>query len=151
MNSVAFVTYNQIGNGLADGWHDRNGRRALVLQNTRGEGALNGGRPIGAERRREELELLWGKIQGVKQELDHVVVYVGVRGSERAIEFAAQLPAEKVTIVSCDCSVPAKVRMLMAAGLDLRRVVVCECGGHRTMEKLFENFMETGELVLAAA
>lgn len=146
MQNVAFVTYNAVGRGLPSGWHDGpDGRRALVLQNTKGEGSLSGG-PIGRDRRVEEIGILWGELQKALTELDHVVIYVGTRGSERAIELASELPPAKVTFVGCDCGLPYKEAMIQLAGLAEARRFLCECGGHRTMEALYERFMETGTL-----
>lgn len=121
---------------------------ALVLQNTKGDGGLNRGH-IGTERRREEIGILWEKLQESLPYLDHVVVYVGASGSERVIALAAQLPASKVTFVGCDCGLPNKEALIQAADLDDARRILCECGGRRTMKLLFQNFMETGELLLA--
>lgn len=156
-NAVAFVTYNTVGDTLSSGWHDSNGRRALVLQNTKGEswgaGEAPGKRDSSVpleqlgENRRGQIGNLWGELQRVLTELDHVVVYVGARGSERAIELAAQLPPSKVTFVSCDCGLLAKELMIQVAGMDKAGRVLCECGGHRTMETLFRRFMVTGELL----
>ena len=83
--------------------------------------------------------------------LDHVVIYVGTRGSERAIALAAELPADKVTFVGCDCRLPEKDALIDAAGLSESQRILCECGGHRTMEKLYRDFMTTGELLPEAA
>lgn len=146
MNNVAFVTYNSVGDNLSSGWHESNGRRALVLQNTRGEGTRQSG-PIGTERRREEISLLWGKLQEELPHLDHVVVYVGMNGSERAIALAAQLSTSKVTFVGCDCGLLKKEAMVQAVGMTDARRMLCECGGHRTMYGLYEQFMQTGELL----
>jgi len=153
LKSAAFVTYNQIGRdaNLQDGWHERNGRRAFVLQNTKGEGGYRNGRPIGTERRQEEVGLLWGKLRDVLPELDHVVVYVGTGGSERAIALAAQLPASKVTFVACDCNLSHKEMLIQQSGLNEAGRVLCECGGHGMMEFLFRNFLEVGELMPAMA
>lgn len=144
--AVAFVTYNAVGDGLSSGWHGSPGRRALVLQNTRGEGTRSTG-PIGAAARREQSSILWGQLQEALPELDHVVVYVGTEGSERAIALAAQLPADKVTFVGCDCGLVIKTALIAAAGLIDAQLVLCECGGHRTMRRLYDSFMETGELL----
>lgn len=149
MKNVAFLTYNTVCEGLSNGWHGSNGHRALVLQNTNGEGSLRGG-PIGEEGRREQIGILWSELQKALPDLDHVVIYVGVRGSERAIALAAQLPAAKVTFVLCDCSMFAKDMLIQKAGLAEAGRMFCECGGHRTMGSLFERFMETGELAQAA-
>lgn len=147
MNNVAFVTYNTVGDGLSSGWHESNGRRALLLQNSKGEGTLSSG-PIGTDRRREECDILWGELQKELSHLDHVVVYVGVRGSEHAIELAGQLPASKVTFVACPCDLLSKEILVQEAGLIDAGRLLCECGGHRTMGMLYERFMVTGTLGL---
>jgi len=159
MKKVAFVTYNTLSSELASGWHDGpEGRRALLVQNTRGQrwGAReNPDIPSGenrvtdesAGRVRDEISSLWEQLQAALPDLDHVVVYVGSRGSERAIMLvAAHLPADKVTFVSCDCGLLYKEVLVELAGLTRATRLLCECGGHRTMEKLYLNFMETGEL-----
>lgn len=133
-----------LGDGLSSGWHDGpQGRRALVLQNTKGDGTRSKG-PIGETDRRDQLGILWGQLQEALHGLDHVVVYVGTKGSERAIELAQQLPASKVTFVACDCGLLHKELLIQAAGLADAGRVLCECGGHRTMEALFTAYMETG-------
>jgi len=158
MNSCAFVTYNTVGDGLSNGWHESNGRRAFLLQNSRGQrwGARrepdtpsgdNRGTDEFADRVRDEIGNLWSELQEALLGIDHVVVYVGSRGSERAIALAAQLPASKVTFVGCDCGLSYKEVLVQAAGLGEARRLLCECGGHRTMEELFERFMATGALL----
>lgn len=157
MQKVAFVTYNQVGNGLTNGWHDSNGRQALILQNSRGEewavDSIYNATPNYSrakvecvDRVLDEIGNLWRKLQESLSELDQIVVYVGSAGSERAIELAAQLPASKVTFVGCDCGLPFKEAAVQRAGLAEARRMLCECGGIRTMGKLFANYMETGEL-----
>ena len=140
MQTAAFLTYNKIGqdSNLQDGWHESNGRRAFVLQNTKGDGSYRNGGPIGTERRREEAGLLWAKVREVLPQLDHVVVYVGTGGSEQAITLAAQLPASKVTFVACDCNLFHKEMLIQQSGLSEAGRVLCECGGHRAMEVLDE-------------
>lgn len=146
MQCVAFVTYNAVGDNLSNGWHEGpNGRRALVLQNTKGEGTLQTG-PIGEARRREEIGILWSLLQEALPNLDQVVIYLGVRGCERAIELAGQLPASKVTFVACDCSLEEKELLVQEAGLSECGRILCECGGHRTMRRLYDRFMATGSL-----
>lgn len=151
MNCVAFLTYNTVGEGLSNGWHEGpNGRRALVLQNTTGEQwAVRRDTPDAQceSNRRSQIDILWSMLQEALENLDHVVVYVGVRGSERAIELAGKLPASKVTFVACDCSLSKKEMMIQAAGLYDAGRILCECGGHRKMRRLFDNFMHSGELL----
>lgn len=161
MKRIAFVTYNTVGE-TKGGWHDgADGRRALVVQNSNCnqwavDALLDGARvpPTGykrsetkyVDRVRDEISSLWEQLQKAMPELDHVVVYVGSRGSERAIALAAQLPPSKVTFVGCTCGLPAKEALVQAAGMAEARRMLCECGGHLTMERLYLRFMETGEL-----
>lgn len=156
MNSCAFVTYNTVGDGVANGWHDSNGRRALVLQNSKGEQwAVSPSNvppaDLGASRVVAEIDRLWGELRKSIDSIDHIVVYVGANGSEQAIALAAQLSAEKITFVGCDCGLAFKEAMVRAAGLSRSRRLLCECGGHWTMKRLFETFMATGELQPIAA
>lgn len=163
MHSVAFITYNTVGDGqVGNGWHGLNGRRAFLLQNTRAQrwGARRDpNTPSGddrttdefADRVRREIEAIWSLLEDQITEIDHVVVYVGASGSERAIALAARIPADRITFVGCECGLPFKEILIQAAGLTGVRRILCECGGHRTMRRLFETFMATGELRPAQA
>jgi hypothetical protein len=145
--NVAFVTYNKVGldGNLSDCWHDGpNNRSAFVLQNTRNDLYV-----VGDEQRTKEIELLWERLQKTLPVFDHIVVYVGRSGSELAIKLAAQLHPSKVMFVACGCGLSTKVALINAAGLTDAGLVLCECGGHQTMQKLYNLFMETGELSLA--
>lgn len=146
MKCVAFLTYNTVGQGLSNGWHEGpDGRRAFVLQNTRGL-TWFATRISESSRVRDEIADLWTKVLENLSDLDQIVVYVGDSGSERAIELAATLPASKVTFVLCDCNWSSKTGRIKSAGLADATQVDCECGGHRTMRKLLNNFMQSGEL-----
>ncbi len=169
MQTCAFVTYNTVGeNGLTSGWHDGpDGRRALVLQNTRGERQAATTDPLNdflavtlgdasqvatvrerrSERRRDQIDTLWGKLQEALPELDHIVVYLGARGSERALELAAgSLAAGKVTLVSCGCGLEQKAQLVEEYALQDCGRRLCECGGYATMWALYNGFMATGDL-----
>lgn len=150
MRNVAFVTYNTL-DGFTSGWVEANGRRALVLHNTNGEGSRRNGQPIGAVKRIEQIVTLWDELLRSLTEIDHIVVYIGSRGSERAIALAGRLPASKVTFVACDCGLPLKEILVQAAGLHQAGRILCECGGHLTMAKLIHNFLASGELEPEAA
>lgn len=144
MKTVAFITYNVMSGNVASGWHETRGRRALVLQNTHGAGRW--GSPIGAGARASQSVTLWEQLQQSLSEVDHVVVYVGTNGSEAAVMLAAQLPADKVTFVGCDCNLYAKKVLIRAAGMSGSRWIDCACGGHGKMRDLYDSFMKTGEL-----
>lgn len=147
MNNVAFVTYNTVGRGLPSGWHGTDGRQAFVLQNTKGRRwAVTPHTGIHADLVVNEIDDLWGELQKIAPDLDHIVIYVGASGSEHAIELAAKLPASKVTFVACPCGFAQKASMARAVVGQTARVLTCECGGHQTMESLFEYFMASGKL-----
>lgn len=171
MKNVAFLTYNTVGEDLSNGWHDGlDGRRAFLLQNSRGnrwavdanipaeyrnsDTAPPGYSRVAAEnvdRVHDEIGILWGQLQEILPSLDHVVVYVGSSGSECAIALAAQLPASKVTFVACDCGLPFKEILIQTAGLLTAGRVLCECGGRRTLKRLFDSFLQSGELLPRAS
>jgi hypothetical protein len=151
MKTVAFLTYNTVGRCLGNGWHEGDGRRAFVLQNSTGSEWFANQRVRSAEeaqaqcgRVSSEIGRLWTELHKAMPELDHVVVYVGASGSEKAIELAAQLSASKVTFVGCSCGIFAKKMLACSAGLGSARWVDCECGGQYTMALLYARFMDTG-------
>ncbi|MSR78912.1 MAG: hypothetical protein EXS59_02080 [Candidatus Taylorbacteria bacterium] len=151
MKCVAFLTYNTVNESLSNGWQEGpDGRRAFVLQNTKGDGTLKTGE-IGATNRVEQISTLWTQLQEVLNRLDHIVVYVGARGSEPAITLAAKLPASKITFVACDCNLPMKELLIQSMGLREVGRLLCECGGHRTMQGLYNSFMQSGELLPRSA
>ena len=142
---------------MADGWHVKDDRRAFVLQNTNGHkwGARtdpkvpsddNRTNDETAERVAGQIAGLWDQLLQEVTQLDRVVIYLGSRGCERAIALAGQLPASKVMFVGCDCGLPIKEALVQVAGLGKARRLLCECGGHATMQKLYKNFLNTGSL-----
>lgn len=99
----------------------------------------------GENSRLDQLTSLWSELEKVLPELDHLVIYLGTGGSEKAIGLAAQrVPAEKVTFVSCDCNLYHKEMMIQRTGLLNCGRLICECGGHDTMEALYRAYMEKG-------
>ncbi len=144
MKSIAFITYNTL-DGIQSGWTESNGHRALILQNTRGEGSLENGEPIGSVNRADQVETLWNKLLQVVSTIDQVVIYIGVRGSERAIALAAQLPSEKITFLMCRCSFELKVKMIEEAGLKQAKRIVCDCGGHEAMSTMVRDFLASAD------
>lgn len=142
--NVAFVTYNTL-EGFQGGWIERAGRAALVVQDTQGRGALaDGNRTRTKGEIVAAIEEQWGTLESSLPRLDRLVVYVGAGGSERAIEMAAKLPQEKLTLIGCCCGLQEKEAMVQRAGLGDVDRRLCECGGHRTMARMINVFLETG-------
>mgnify|MGYP001411852660 CR=1 FL=1 len=158
----AFVTYNTVGDGqFSSGWHKHNGHEALVLQNTKGfrwavhenigevdippgDYSRSDDKNVGAVK--SQIEALWEQLTQEIDTLDFLVIYLGSTGSERFIELAKELPAEKITFVSCDCRLGRKTELLRDEGLWGAERVLCECGGRRTMGGFLGHFMLFGEL-----
>ena len=93
----------------------------------------------------ETITSIWSELEKVIPELDHLVIYLGTGGSDKAIELAAQhVPAEKVTFVSCDCNLSHKEMVIRRTGLANCRRLLCNCGGHDTMETLYKSYMVEG-------
>lgn len=158
MAVIGFMTYNSI-DGVFSGVHHHRGNTAIVLSNTRGHTwavkELTGEERPNDYRRsdtqystcvRSEIDVLFEQLSDKLSELDHLVVYVGSAGSERAIELARRVPATKLTFVGCDCGLDHKTQLLRENGLWDARRILCECGGRRTMKSLYQHFMERGDL-----
>ncbi len=164
MQTSAFVTYNNIidpltGRGAEDGWHENTERRALVLQSTNSNAfaqtcdrlltGLYTPRVIDAtiDTASQTIDQLWPRLTALVSTLDHVVIYLGVHGTEHAIEMATQLPIDKIIFLMCDCDLSWKRRLLDDAGLHGAKTLVRKnCGGEFAMGKVFRSFLETGTL-----
>jgi hypothetical protein len=175
MIKAAFITYNTVGDPgqVTTGWHTKNGHKAFVGQNSKNLawGATVNGRPpiplypgepvslAKAKTKKERKELIatekkrgnvirdlysatWDEIAAC----DHLVVYVGAAGSEAAISLAAQLSEKNIVFVFCDCCLGYKQDFLASFGLADKKQIMCECGGRKTMHKLFTKFMQIGKL-----
>lgn len=141
---VGFITYNFLS-GVDSGWTHRNGRSALVVHNTNGRGSLaEGRRTRSTEEIQADIASIWGTLEKSLPELDHLVVYVGSNGSEKAIELAAKVPVEKLTFIGCSCGTSEKDAMLSAVGLGSARRFGCECGGHHTMKAMIAKHLAEG-------
>lgn len=157
MITAVFVTYNCLGkaNEVANGWHEAGGRRALVLQNTCG--VAWGASPVQTtdpsdiahqkwdrQLATTEVDRLWRVLETTLSQVDRLIVYIGSSGSERAVELASTFDPDRVVYVGCDCGEARKIRLLGQVGYyNMRR---CKCGGHHTMKRLFEEFLETGKI-----
>ena len=149
MKTAAFVTYNTLNGALENGWHQAGGHRALLLQNTKGERWAV--KPGDADERlvagrSRMLGELWRELKNHLHALDHLVIYLGANGCQRAISFASFLPQDRVTFVMCECSGAAKESALRLMNLEKTQRIWCECGGHNTMRELFERFLKKGEV-----
>jgi hypothetical protein len=164
MQTAAFVTYNNVRDPqtkqpVESGWHDKDERRALVLQSTNSNTfaeactrllmGLYTPRVIDAtiDTTSQRIDQLWPVLTEVINTLEHVVIYVGVNGTEHAIKMASQLPIEKLVFLMCDCDIPWKRGLLADVGLqNAKTIIIRECGGEHSMGKAYRDFLETGTL-----
>lgn len=159
INSVAFVTYNTVGKDNPNGWMEHEGRKALLIQNPTlakwgarigpgDAGYVEGDDDAVDAQRARTVEDLLPLMRRAAHEADHVVVYLGAgTAMPRIIEAVSCQPPGKLTFVTCDCNLPAKLLTMASHGLDGVHLVDCECGGHSTMERLRKSFLETGQIV----
>ena len=90
----------------------------------------------------------WQLLAEALQSLDKVFIYVGDNGSEGTIQHAAEngLNPSKAVFVLCDCNEHAKRSLISANGFTESHVIMCECSGRRTMQRIANNFLESGRL-----
>lgn len=170
---AVFMSYNSIGqNGEhTNGTFERHGRTVTILQHPKGQrwaGTVGNQPPLEGRlaagmsddemdwavsvQRQATVATLERELADVPGDIDFLVIYVGAGGSEGAIELASRYPRDKVRFVLCDCNLEYKMfeiaRMFrIACPLDFNiPVLVCECGGQRTMGALVNNFIQTGRV-----
>ena len=156
---IAMLSYNSILPTKGNGWVD--GTLFMIqTENASGWGAQQMGFGTSAklrELRDEGIDQVKGTVMGhwdqladLLPELDKVVIYVGDSGSEHTIKYAAErkLDAEKAVFVLCDCNEPNKRSLIEENGFSKSHVIMCECGGRRTMARLASMFLETGQLAI---
>lgn len=149
---AALVSYNTFVRGEANGWKQVGENGVLLLQNA--EGKTWGVSQIGQshlkwhEETKTIVDPLWQQLQGELTHIEKVILYVGSYGAERFIELAAAhgLTPEMVIFVFCDCNVVQKRSMLQQCGFSRSLVIPCECGGHQTMLRIFQNILSQGKI-----
>jgi len=149
MPKIGVLTYNTVGSPQAygNGWHRNEDREVFVASHPRGQvwGAGSGTLHETARIAAGVVQQAFEQIESNLDELDHLYVYVGDRGSEGAVALAARLPASKVTFVFCDCNLGSKRATVRAQGLSGSEEILCECGGHRTLERLVRQYLQPGQ------
>lgn len=152
---IAMLSYNTFLGTCQNGWVDG---RLFLVQND--NGLVWGAPQLGTESDEDSLTVLgiqevkgqvgshWQQLAEHLPTLDKVVIYVGDRGSEHTIEYAAKhgLDPEKAMFVFCDCNMSAKEAAIIRHGFACSRRISCECGGHGTMKRMADNFLATGEI-----
>jgi len=158
MKKVAMLSYNTILPHRGNGWVTGN-RNLYLIQDDNGKSWFEQRRELNEAERRNSKDAIgtvknvvrhhWDQLSNMLNEFDQVIIYVGANGSEVAIECAAQseLPPEKAVFVMCNCNRMEKRVLMEKNGFGTSIVKTCECGGHRSMAKIAERFLETGHVI----
>jgi len=74
--------------------------------------------------------------------MDHTYLYVGASGGTEQIKRTANIPAEKLTYVMCDCSYGEKKNLIQNAGNSDSEIIMSNCGGREKLEEILEDLLE---------
>ncbi len=144
MCQYAFLSCNPIGDPgeIRNGWQEKDGKRAFVLQNTR--------RQLPVQPTEDEINALWHELEKVAPELDGIVIYLSKEGSrERALELAKAMKDKNVVFVLCSCAVRENGKLLRDAGFTEENCQwrPSECGGESKMKALLDQFLILGSIL----
>ena len=152
---IALVSYNIFLEDEDNGWKTQGDNSIFLLQNSgHGYRVCNErfGAPQGEQRdAKDSVDLVqglinrhWQILSDILSELDHVVVYVGTHGAEKAIELAhvANLDPQKMSFVLCDCKKAVKLDLLKRFGFAGSRKIDCECGGQESMRRIYHRVFD---------
>lgn len=152
---VAMISYNMFVDGECNGWKNNGENGVLLLQNSDGnkwgvdQNATTGAQlKAGADDCVLKVNGLWSQLVEVLPTIDKVVFYVGSYGAERVIELAAEhgLTPDRAIFILCDCNMTKKMGVIRSRGFSSSKVVYCECGGHGTMGRLYNDVLTKGSL-----
>ncbi len=157
MPKIAVVSYNAILPDRDNGWVTDS---LFMIQSDRGTmfGAPQVGFGTSEELRKMRYDSIgvvaqavkghWQLLAEILPSLDRVFIYVGDNGSEGTIQHAAEngLGPSRAVFVLCDCNEFSKRNLIREKGFETSPVIMCECSGRRTMNRIATNFMTTGRL-----
>lgn len=150
---IAMISYNTFLAEEHNGWKHNGSNSVLLLQNADGRkwGASQTARKTHKEWYQETKAIvapLWEQLKSELPTIDKVVFYVGSHGAERVIELAAEhgLTPDRAAFLLCGCNTPRKIEMIRSRGFSSSMSMVCECGGHDTMRRLYYDVLCHGSL-----
>jgi hypothetical protein len=140
---IAVVTYNRVGNGQYPNGRV-SGRNTEVYLAQNGHRTKWAAQPYSeADPRTRRAAAAMDVIAQVDlEQMDHVYLYVGTGGGEKAIWETGNLPAKNVTYVMCDCNTWAKRDLIERVGNADAKVIWCECGGRHTLDRIVKGLLE---------
>jgi hypothetical protein len=153
---IAMFSYNAFVSETTNGWKGSGDKQILLIQDPQGRIFATTQSGISttemANETKEAIDTVWDLLAAEISTLDKFVIYVGSHGAEYAIELARKnnIPAEKLLFVFCDCGTSKKMAMIKKCNYEEAKIIDCECGGEDTMSAIYEQFLETGELEMAA-
>lgn len=155
MAKMGIFTYNFVG-GYSNGWQHQDDnwvfvsgtsdRMPAIMSKDAGEAARKNDFDYLA--RCQVIKVTFMRLQPHLEELDYLVVYLGVDGGENAIGHISNFPAEKLIFVMCKCNLDIKQSWIRIAGLDKTKTMICPCGGVELLGDLARHFLATGTLSL---
>ena len=139
---IAIVTYNRIGEGqYENGLMERDDKQIYIAQNGhRSKWAADGGSESEKFDRRQSVAGYVAKSLDLT-DMDQIFLYVGSNGGEEAIRQTAQIPADKITYVMCDCNWSRKNNMIREHGNISAKIEGCECGGQKTLDRILKGLL----------
>ena len=144
MSKIAIVTYNRIGEGQYDnGLMQRSDKQIYLAQNGhKSKWTYSADDP--SDQKAARRESMAGYVVGSVdlKDMDQIFLYVGSHGGEEAIRKTADIPAEKITYVMCNCNWSQKKAMISQHGNNAAKIQDCECGGQRTLEVILKGLLK---------
>jgi hypothetical protein len=141
---IALITYNVVGEGIYGDVIKLDGREIYIVQN-RSKYFWWGKGPKGdsdAARREVAIETMDDALQIPLQEMDKIFLYIGQTGGEEVIGRTKDIAPEKITYVMCDCNLRLKEHIIKGMGNEKAEIIMSECGGQRTMEKILKSYLK---------
>ena len=141
---IAIVTYNRIGEGqYENGLMERGDKQIFIAQNghrSKWAAESNSSSDEKEARRRSVAGYVAKSVD--LADMDQIYLYVGSSGGEEAIRQTAQIAAERITYVLCDCNWSKKTRMIQEHGNGNAKILGSECGGRDTLERILKQLLE---------
>ncbi len=142
---IALVTYNVVGDGKYDSLIKQDGLEMHLVQNGhRSKWAVDknlSSKESTDVRERVAKRAIDAAMELSLEDMDRVYLYVGSNGAESIIAETRKMPADKITYVLCDCNLSKKRELLKQFGHPDAQVIVAECGGQRTLDKILKSYL----------
>lgn len=145
LERIAIITYNVVGEGIYGDVIRCDGREIYIVQNRHrsfwgADRSLPSGE-IAESRNRIAKRTIDDAMKLSLKDMDKIFLYVGSGGGEEIILETRMLPAEKITYIMCDCNLWLKEQLIESVGNADSKIIMSECGGQKTMEKILKSYL----------